>query len=510
MAASFWLSWQENVSLTASEGQTIVAGPEARIALRSLAPEIVAAMERLGPPGEDEDRLEESILAAGNVDSLARWFYHVDQLRQRGLVCRSLRADGRLTASLVPLCRSLASPFRGVPGDDTSAAGDHRPRAVRSSNRNGSAGTAYVLSRFAYLRREGRELVLESPLAHARIVLHDTRAIAVIGALATPATASDLDDRLTSMPPGSSSALVTLLVEAGMVDLVSLEATRSPSEPFLSETSPDENPALEAWEFHDLLFHARSRRGRSDTPFGGTYRLAHKPPPPALKAAARTTEGLDLYRPDIDRLERDDPPLALVQERRRSLRQYGTTPITDRQLGEFLYRVGRVKRHWQAEAAAPTGPIQMDFTERPYPSGGGLYELEFYTVIGACQDLAPGLYHYDPLPHRLERICSATRDVELLLQDAAASAGIGKETLQVVVLLTARFERLAWKYESIAYALLLKHVGVVYQMMYLAATAMGLAPCALGCGDSDLFARAAGTDYFAETSVGEFLLGSKE
>ncbi len=29
-----------------------------------------------------------------------------------------------------------------------------------------------------------------------------------------------------------------------------------------------------------------------------------------------------------------------------------------------------------------------------------------------------------------------------------------------------------------------------------------------GAGDADLFARAAGTDYYAETSVGEFLLGS--
>jgi hypothetical protein len=44
--------------------------------------------------------------------------------------------------------------------------------------------------------------------------------------------------------------------------------------------------------------------------------------------------------------------------------------------------------------------------------------------------------------------------------------------------------------------------------MYLVATAMGLAPCGVGGGDSDSFAWAAGTDYFAETSVGEFLLGS--
>jgi hypothetical protein len=41
----------------------------------------------------------------------------------------------------------------------------------------------------------------------------------------------------------------------------------------------------------------------------------------------------------------------------------------------------------------------------------------------------------------------------------------------------------------------------------VAAEGAGLAPCAIGSGDADLFARAAGTDYYAETSVGEFLLG---
>ena len=102
-----------------------------------------------------------------------------------------------------------------------------------------------------------------------------------------------------------------------------------------------------------------------------------------------------------------------------------------------------------------------------------------------------------------------TRAVESLLEEAAATARIAPDSLQVLVILTSRFERIAWKYESIAYALTLKHVGVVYQTMYLAATAMNLAPCALGCGDSDLFARAAGTDYYVETSVGEFLLGSR-
>ena len=178
-------------------------------------------------------------------------------------------------------------------------------------------------------------------------------------------------------------------------------------------------------------------------------------------------------------------------------------------MGEFLFRVARVKDRRAWEAPTPAGPIRVESATRPYPAGGGLYELEVYAVVNACENVAPGLYHYDPAGHRLERLPASDADFRALLSDAARSAGASADGLQVVLVLASRFPRLAWKYASLAYALTLKHVGVVYQTMYLAATAMGLAPCALGGGDSDLFARAAGVDYYAETSVGEFLLGSR-
>jgi oxazoline/thiazoline dehydrogenase len=98
--------------------------------------------------------------------------------------------------------------------------------------------------------------------------------------------------------------------------------------------------------------------------------------------------------------------------------------------------------------------------------------------------------------------------VKTLIAEAGNSTTIPPDEVQVLIILAARYPRLAWKYESIAYALILKHVGVLYQTMYLAATAMGLGPCAVGGGNADAFARAAGTVYAAETSVGEFLLGS--
>ena len=79
---------------------------------------------------------------------------------------------------------------------------------------------------------------------------------------------------------------------------------------------------------------------------------------------------------------------------------------------------------------------------------------------------------------------------------------------QVLVILASRFQRMSWKYNSSSYHATLKNVGALYQTMYLVATAMGLAPCGLGGGDSELFCQATGLQFHEETSVGEFMLGS--
>jgi len=76
----------------------------------------------------------------------------------------------------------------------------------------------------------------------------------------------------------------------------------------------------------------------------------------------------------------------------------------------------------------------------------------------------------------------------------------------VLLVLAARFGRLQYKYSGMAYAAVLKDVGVVYQAIYLAATAMGIGGCALGGGDALAFERASGLDRWEEGSVGEFLL----
>jgi SagB-type dehydrogenase family enzyme len=191
------------------------------------------------------------------------------------------------------------------------------------------------------------------------------------------------------------------------------------------------------------------------------------------------------------------------------VREYAAEPITVEQLGEFLYRTVRVKARREEEIETGRGTVRMEFTSRPYPAGGSLHELEVYPLVNACRGLEPGLYRYDPLRHRLGWVSERTREPEQLLREAAWATGMDPTRVQVLLILAARFPRVSWKYSTLAYALTLKHVGVVYQTMYLTATAMGLAPCAVGVGNADVFARVAGTDYYAETSVGEFLLGSR-
>jgi SagB-type dehydrogenase family enzyme len=182
---------------------------------------------------------------------------------------------------------------------------------------------------------------------------------------------------------------------------------------------------------------------------------------------------------------------------------YGEQPITLQQLGEFLYRTAGARplpRH-----LGDAG--ERERSARPYPGAGGVFELELYLAVNRCEHLPAGLYYYHPATHQLAHLDEPDERLDTLLASAAEGAG-GALIPQVLIMITARFQRVAWHYQSTAYALILKDVGVLFQTMYLVATAMNLAPCAIGTGNSDLYAQALGTDYYAETSVGEFLLGS--
>lgn len=345
--------------------------------------------------------------------------------------------------------------------------------------RPGPVSGAFRLSRFAYMRRLEEDLVLESPRSVARAVLGPRMAALLAGPVDVASVAED------------EARAVAFLVAAGLLDPV--------EEGRLAE---DADPVLRMWDFHDLLFHARSRQGRHDYPCGALQPFVGELEPlPAVKPPM-SQDVVELPRADIPGLRAGDVPFTEVLEARKSVRARGDEPLTVQQLGEFLYRCARVRTTWPA---SPEQGILYEAAARPYPSGGGSWDLEIYVTVNACRGLESGLYHYDPLGHRLERLSGRTPHVERAL-DAASRACLGQVVPDVLLSLTSRFGRLGWRYRAWAYSATLRNAGVLLQTMYLVATAMGLSPCAVASGDAQEFAEATGVDYFAESTVSEFML----
>ncbi len=461
------LSFKAGISLHEQpEGDVFLQAPLARVLLSSPSKGILEALRVLSHEGAAPEQLLALVAQHDGDQAVPTMVFHLQRLIQAGLICHTITAHADPLATVVP----TSPAYRFAPAEP-------------------APNEPYSLSRFAYLHRERTQFVLESPLAHAKIVLHDGKALALLHALAGIPTLDVLCQTLPEIPRASTALFVGLLLSCALI----------------SRVNPDgeiqETPALTQWAFHDLLFHARSRQGRHANAYGATFRFLQKIEPlPAVKPPM-TDEAICLYKPNLDALQVSDVPFTRVLETRRSIRKHGAELITVEQLGAFLYRTARIRTIEKQQE-------EYERSNRPYPGGGACYELEVYVVANGCRGLAAGLYHYDPQSHQLYRLTGRTAEVEALLKQACLATP-QEDLPQLLIVLTARFQRVAWKYDAMAYAAILKHVGVLLQTMYLVATAMELAPCALGGGDADLFAAATGTDYYAETSVGEFILGSR-
>jgi SagB-type dehydrogenase family enzyme len=148
----------------------------------------------------------------------------------------------------------------------------------------------------------------------------------------------------------------------------------------------------------------------------------------------------------------------------------------------------------------------LTYTVRPYPSGGGSYELELYLTVDRCEGLPQGFYHYDAGGHTLVPIDIPRQKLDAQLKAAQLAMGAAAVP-QVVITIAARFGRVSWKYSSIAYALILKDVGVLMQTFYVMLADMGLGGCAIGTTNIDLFAKMTGLEFHVEGPVGQFALG---
>jgi SagB-type dehydrogenase family enzyme len=417
----------------------------------------------LSPPGAGLTRAllaisegvgEDRLLQLAGEGAAARLYYYLAQLVRLSLLEVSADRDGVPAIRLLPRRRTFELP-RPPP----------LPQRV-------------TLDRFACLRRTPRGAVLQAPDTPCDLVLDDPARGGLIARLAAgpiaTAPVSDPVDR----------ALLMILDVLG----------------FATDVDATEPPAQQTWEFHDRLFHRAARSYQDNIQRGGTYRFCDIfPAPPALRPS---------YPGDVIALPVSSPQrlarsrsLLDVMEGRRSRRAMAAEPLRLDEVAEVLHRVARVT------AVLPHDDPPQDCMLRPFPSGGAIHELEFYLGVGACAGLEPGFYHYRGQEHALTRLANAETASGAMLADCAWAWGQRDQPPQVLVVIASRLPRSAWKYEGIAYKLSLLNAGLALQSLYLVTTDLGLAGCAAGSGDPDLFARATGVDPWEETSIAEFGFG---
>ena len=349
-----------------------------------------------------------------------------------------------------------------------------------------------VLSRFAYLRRRGDDVVLESPRSDALFRVSAPAIAATLAVLSVPQSVRKLRE-LHGLP---SDDLLGLLLDGQIL----FKADPAREDGRRGEGDDD----LVLWDFHDLLFHARSTEGRHANPLGGVYpHVDHIAPRPAVRPSW-DGEKIDLthFHAQLGPVS----PFTELLQARHSVRDYDdANPVTAAELAALLDRLARIRATWDSDDFGPDGPV-VSYAARPYPSGGGAYELELYLAIANCDGLGRGFYHYDASAHALVRLDVEQHHIDATLGAAAYAMDV-EAPPQIVVTIAARFGRVSWKYSSLAYSLILRDVGVLTQTLYLAATDMGLGGCAIGTGNIDQFEKMTGLPFHVEGPVGHFALG---
>jgi SagB-type dehydrogenase family enzyme len=367
---------------------------------------------------------------------------------------------------------------------------DYWPQTPRLGN-----AEILVLSRFAYMRRRGNDVVLESPRSAALFKICDPRIAGAIAHLSTPRQIKEL--RRQDGFPGVE--LLALLLDCQI--LFQIDAARDDG---LRSAEGDGNLVL--WDFHDLLFHTRSTEGRQANPLGGLYAYAGATAPLPAVRPSWPGKKIDLRKLSATRAEPSSPVAKLLRERHSTRTFDDERPITLAELSRFLEGTARVLATSSSSIDLGEDAPVVAYAARPYPSAGAAYELELYLTVDKCEGLARGFYHYDAGDHSLVEIDARAQEFEALLTGAGLAMGVSAAP-QILITIAARFGRVSWKYSSLAYALILKDVGVLLQTFYLMATDMGLGGCALGIANIELFAKMTGIEFHVEGPVGQFVIG---
>ena len=160
-----------------------------------------------------------------------------------------------------------------------------------------------------------------------------------------------------------------------------------------------------------------------------------------------------------------DVSLERAIKQRRTIRSFVDKPLTVGQLSQIL---------WAAQGITDDRGLK-----RAAPSGGALYPIDIYAVMGknGVRELAPGIYHYDPIHHSIQKIAGtdAREDVAV-----ASLRQMWMATAPVILVLTAEYRRITIKYGERGKRYAMIETGHIGQNIFLQCQAIGLSAGIVG------------------------------
>ncbi|KZR85903.1 Nitroreductase family protein [Synechococcus sp. MIT S9504] len=349
---------------------------------------------------------------------------------------------------------------------------------------------------------DGLEIV--SPLATGAVRLKDQRLFSILLQLVAACDEATIRGCLPDDLQSHYADVISLLLSSGVAGVCDGRGV----------ADIDQDAVEAGWTFEDLAFHCHTREKMIDL---------------CRNQARQTPIDKKQFPAKHQRIIRGSTALPLpssvnhnlsffqVVRERKTIRAYQEQPINAGLLSDFLWHSMHIREEISCDPGLSRAYAGL---LKPVASAGALHSIELYLCINRCIGLQPGFYHFDSSDHSLGKLCDLIDPCLQMLELAAAStcrapqaASVSPSQGQlpdVLVVMAARYGRNASLHQQtgLSYALILKDVGSIYQQLYLVATALGLAPCGLSFGSSELFHQASGHPGLLECSVGEFMIGN--
>ena len=227
-----------------------------------------------------------------------------------------------------------------------------------------------------------------------------------------------------------------------------------------------------------------------DAPVSFYQRYLAASPQPALLKTYGKAHRIQLPRVHVPMKGEPDSEFERVLLARKTHRDFSRKQVPLNTISTLLHHT------WGVTGKIDAPPFGRLF-HKTSPSAGARHPGEVYMLAIRVKGLAKGLYHYDGLHHRLERIGSAKVAKKAALyaaqQEFVADAS-------AVFIMTAVFPRVLWKYRfARSYRVVLLDAGHLCQTFCLVATWLGLAPFCTAAIKDTLIEKDLGLDGIRES-----------